>query len=1473
MNTATKEFIYCKRCNVILRLSSNDMKEESVSCPKCNTINELVTAVSPAYSPRKVNCTNCNSVLMLNNKERLRGALIHCPECKMDFNNTLERLNEIPEELTVESTADNNNNEQSNISKFSTPPIYHNDSALSENTDNNEAIQKSESKVSQIKFDTTFIKRLLDKLKVGNARSIHLNAVPGRSATRLDLYQLSDIDKDLPKNFLDKLMTNDSFSFTISYDKVNLGEIDDEAKRKLALITKRLNTIVIENTDSLLEYGLENFGFGYPLLIKRDHNDPSKVVKAPLFIWNLNLERSTQNKNTWVIKRGEDYPIKINELLISHITKDESIQIEKIPKDILEDGILDESELLKLTKVILSQLNTTSIPSEIKLEKCPNAKEIDDIANSKPWIQWSGIFGIYRSQNETIIHSTEELLSRLDEFSSESLTLEPFQTSTVTSVETDPSKEEIVNTLTKDEIKLIQGPPGTGKSQSITAIVSNVLSNNGKCLIVCEKKTALDVIYTNLTKIGLGQLSILIDDVNKDRKLVIEKARTIRESPGAPYFSQRSYNDLYAKFSALKEKINSKYSESLRSVLGDLNWKQLIGLYLRYSKEVSFNDILGRLNYNDCNFNYDEYSLLVSFIEEASQLYSELGNDSESAFEIVNKSIFSTRYKWTEHEKLKNVTSEYLDIISALEKFTAGKKQGEFEKFGVSTFDVDAINNSLSLINFLIESLEKAVKSFRKGTWLIGKEFWRQNAFTKFIMRAKALYTNKYKTSLLLEKTIIKHFKEAKSLIYGLRKYNISISELVQSNKYESTEEELSYIGNIIVEANTIRLQIEDLAKYRSFLEDIETRLLKLESTNLVNYKSTRLADIKSLSSLNKFKDQLKLLFERLSLHLDSFESYHNWKYFLGNIDNYKTKLVTAFLDIPPENWRNLFIAWYYRGALHNFESKSSVGFNNSDTSLNQLSDFYSELKKQQIDQIKFTWSTNQFKLFEKTTYNFNLLYNLRKNHVGPKNSLRNIIEKDFNLFTTMFPIILTNPAAANAILPLKQGLFTVVIFDEASQLKVSDTFTTFIRGQYKIIAGDEHQMPPSSYFQSNADLLDIDEDNTNDFFTETDEQIALSESESLLQYATDLPHVNKSYLDFHYRSNHQALINFSNNAFYGGNLVTFPHFEVYRPIEFRAVNGRYETRTNPSEVAEILKILQMEIHTNQNGKYPSVGIATFNINQRNLIIETLNRVAEEDPTFGSKLRELKENGLFVKNLENIQGDERDIIIISTTYGIQPDGTFSQNFARLNRIEGYKLLNVLITRAKHKLYVCTSIPKNKYISYPELIKSEGNNKRGILYAYLAYSEAISAGDNDTAEGILELLKTQSYEKPRIMSANDGLSESPFEEEVYDLLSKHFPAEKIIQQHKVGGFRLDFIIKSKIKDIVIECDGKAYHSTEEAYAYDMFRQKELEKMGFIIYRIWSTNWFRDKELEMRKLLGFISITNNESPEVLQKSLPL
>jgi very-short-patch-repair endonuclease len=281
------------------------------------------------------------------------------------------------------------------------------------------------------------------------------------------------------------------------------------------------------------------------------------------------------------------------------------------------------------------------------------------------------------------------------------------------------------------------------------------------------------------------------------------------------------------------------------------------------------------------------------------------------------------------------------------------------------------------------------------------------------------------------------------------------------------------------------------------------------------------------------------------------------------------------------------------------------------------------------------------------------------------------------------------------------------------------------------------------------------------------------------------------------------------------------------------------------------------------------VGIATFNIEQRNLITDEISAYRQAHPQYSDFFNKLNKKGFFVKNLENIQGDERDIIIISSTYG--PDkagGTFRQNLGPVIQEKGHKLLNVIVTRAKWKVFVVSSIPGEYIMGYRNLIQEKGNKGRGILYAYLAYAKAVSEGDYETRTNILSLLyKTNKKDI-------EGYTESPFEEAVKDALERsNIPNNRIKLQYRAGGYRIDMVVLSKITGkplIAIECDGAKYHSSPDTYAWDMFRQRELEKLGFVFHRIWSRNWWENESGEIRKMIEFIEDTDRKEAENLLPS---
>lgn len=349
-------------------------------------------------------------------------------------------------------------------------------------------------------------------------------------------------------------------------------------------------------------------------------------------------------------------------------------------------------------------------------------------------------------------------------------------------------------------------------------------------------------------------------------------------------------------------------------------------------------------------------------------------------------------------------------------------------------------------------------------------------------------------------------------------------------------------------------------------------------------------------------------------------------------------------------------------------------------------------------------------------------------------------------------------------------------------------------------------------------------------------------------------------------------LIDFSNHAFYDKRLKPAPNNFDYIPINYIQVNGTFADHINDAEAEMVLSIIENNIDRLPNGQYPSIGVATFNIAQRNLIIEkiTARKKFDKYKHFNQKIQEMglddpKSNKSFIKNLENIQGDERDVIILSTTYGIGKDKKFAQRFGPLNHKKGYKLLNVIITRAKYKVYVCSSIPEQVFMNYKEYLATErANNKRAVFYSYLAYCKAVSEGNNDIRLSILSALSNNTSQRKDFIDINE--LESPFEEEVYQSLVKILGKERLVKQYQFGGFRIDILYISEkigVPKIAIECDGAKYHSCREAYLYDTHRQQILEDSGFVFHRIWSTNWWRAPKRELISLIKFITDIESQS----------
>ncbi len=475
-----------------------------------------------------------------------------------------------------------------------------------------------------------------------------------------------------------------------------------------------------------------------------------------------------------------------------------------------------------------------------------------------------------------------------------------------------------------------------------------------------------------------------------------------------------------------------------------------------------------------------------------------------------------------------------------------------------------------------------------------------------------------------------------------------------------------------------------------------------------------------------------------------------------------------------------------------------------------------------------------------------NLLHETQKQR--KRMSLRELVQK-FGELRSLFPCWLASPETASAIFPLKE-LFDVVIFDEASQCKLERAIPASIRGKKLIVAGDEHQLPPSDFFFTTTD---DDFDNEEDLSEE--EERALETESLLVRARTVLP--GKRLL-YHYRSNHEPLTKFSNYAFYDSTLRTVPKNEncAVPSISFVNTKGIWENNCNKKEAKYVIELLKKLLKENKEGH--TFGVITFNLKQADLIEDLLEESAADDPIFARLIQNERERqrdnehvGLFVKNIENVQGDERDIIIFSVSYGYDASKKFRYRFGPLNGIYGRNRLNVAISRAKERIYVVSSFE-------PQDLKHGGKyDGPKLLGKYLSFCKAVSEGDETLSQSVLD-----SINEVKITSSDVEEYDSDFEGEVRDALVKL----GYVVKTQVGcqGYKIDLgIVHPKEKNLFlagIECDGAKYHSSKSAKDRDIYRQTILEGAGWKILRIWSRDWWRDPDAEIsrldRTLKGFL-----------------
>ena len=443
--------------------------------------------------------------------------------------------------------------------------------------------------------------------------------------------------------------------------------------------------------------------------------------------------------------------------------------------------------------------------------------------------------------------------------------------------------------------------------------------------------------------------------------------------------------------------------------------------------------------------------------------------------------------------------------------------------------------------------------------------------------------------------------------------------------------------------------------------------------------------------------------------------------------------------------------------------------------------------------------------------------------------SLRRFFDMIPDLLPRMCPCMLMSPLSVAQYIDPRAPKFDLVIFDEASQMPTCEAVGAISRGNGIIVVGDPKQMPPTNFFVTST----FDEDNPD-----------LEDLESILDDCLALSFPSK-YLRWHYRSHHESLIAFSNNKYYDNKLLTFPSPDDLRTrLHYQHVEGVYErggNRQNKAEARAVIDEIQRRLQDPELAAR-SIGVVTFNTNQQSLIEDMLNDLFAKRPDL-EKVADASAEPIFIKNLENVQGDERDVILFSVGYGQDKDGKVALNFGPLNREGGWRRLNVAVSRARHEMKVFSTLRSEQI----DLRRSDAEGVAG-LKAFLEYAE-------------------KGREVLRYSSAASEIGLDDFVEYVAGRLRERgFDAKTHVGS---SGFRIDIGIINPANQeeyaVGIICDGYNHATSRLARDREIVQPGILRRLGWKLVRLWCMDWWNDEEDALNNLVGKIQAALDDGPE--------
>ena len=971
-------------------------------------------------------------------------------------------------------------------------------------------------------------------------------------------------------------------------------------------------------------------------------------------------------------------------------------------------------------------------------------------------------------------------------------------------LDADASQSYVINAASAGRNLVVQGPPGTGKSQTIANLIADLIANDKSVLFVAQKRAAITAVLGRLERVGLDGLVLDMFAGSGSRKTIVRMLGAALEQKA----SARSVDvaTLHQRWTTARDKLtaHSKALHEVRMPWGVSLWT-LIGIE-RGLPGTAHSRL--RLSANVLN-SWTETSM-EQMAGVAAEVAASGGNDPE----VVGRSGWAVD-AFSSLDDLNTAHQEaqfgHGVVLPRFHEVLAPMLASSGLAYPVSLADAnvavslvgDTIQGlanglgpalspdlDLALLQKLIDSTDS--KESRQAR-LVTLTWSERRAGKK---AARGLFPDGPDLA-----TAHRRLVGAKDLRARWEARGVRFSVAPQPLEFAAAEDALTRLNASVdylqpqVQGYVLRdLAFGDLEEaYRSLTDDPHRHRLPQIHLLREQLRSMGLADVAEemrAEGLDVDDSRARVMYVAAMSMTDQILS----------TDSRLAGITRGQLEL----WAADFLAADEEHMLANSLRVRRIAAERMARVLNEQPEQHAEIKKQVSRKRGFS-------------------------------SVRKLFTDAPEVLRAVKPCWAMSPLMVSQMLPAAR-LFDVVIFDEASQVMPADAIPALARGSQVVVAGDQHQLPPTDFFSKltvpSAGDGDSEEDDAEDDVEITATVPQTRDLESILDTLDIVLAGQSRTLTWHYRSKDEKLIATSNEYVYHRQLVTFPGADSEDRIRFEQVEsskglGKY----NKSPSAEVNRVVELAIEHAQTRPYESLGIIAFGSDHGRRIESALEDRLESEPGLREFFREGGLEPFFVKNIERVQGDEREAIIVTAGYGKSDDGKMRYMWGPLLETGGERRLNVAITRARSRLTLVTSFG-------PDDIDPTANNSAGfqLMYRFLQF---MSSGGTTFGD-----------------DPGRGVEMNPFEVDVFNRLTA--AGLSLEPQWGVGGYRLDFAVRHPEKPgrfiLAIECDGAMYHSGIVARERDRLRQRQLERLGWTFHRIWSTDWWTDPGPQIEEVLA-------------------